>query len=169
MEKWKAIPNTRYEVSSEGRVRSLERAIKISDGRVRHYKGHLLKGRNRHGYFNVQLGRGCEKPIHRLVAEHFLENPNGYNCINHKDGNKHNNNVENLEWCNYTQNLVHAYDTKLNPRQKEVVQLSLDGEIIRKWKSGMECERELGFDHRKISRCCNGLAKTHQGYRWAFN
>lgn len=165
---WERIPNTMYEVSTDGCVRSLDRVERLSDGRYRKYKGKNLKPRDRHGYWTVQLGRNNEKAIHRLVAEVFLPNPLNCACINHIDGNKKNNNLKNLEWCTYSHNLVHAYDNKLNPRQREVIQIALDGTVVEKWKSASECERVKGFDHRKISRCCNGKAKTHRGYRWSF-
>lgn len=57
--------------------------------------------------------------VHRLVAEAFIDNPNKFPCVNHKDGNKHNNNVSNLEWCTHRQNTQHAYDTGLVNRNGE--------------------------------------------------
>lgn len=170
MEIWKTIPtNTNYQVSNYGNVRSLDRTVVYKDGRTKVCKGTNLIGRNRRGYYYVSIGRNNDVAIHRLVATMFIDNPNQYDCVNHKDGDKHNNRVDNLEWCNYTQNLVHAYDTGLNPRQKKVKQFNLDGTFVAEWKSASECERVLGFNHRKISKCCNGKSKTHRGYRWCFS
>lgn len=169
MEIWKTIPNnTNYEVSNYGRVRSKDRAIKTSDGKVRKLKGKVIKGKINKGYSIVSLGRNENVSIHRLVATTFLDNPNNYQCINHIDGNKQNNNVSNLEWCDYSQNLVHAYKTGLNPIPKRVRQFTLSGKFVKDWESASQCERELGFNHRKISKCCNGKADTHRGYRWCF-
>ena len=68
------------------------------------------------GYPCVRLcknGKSIIRKIHRLVALHYLPNPNNYKCVNHKDGNKQNNSINNLEWCTYSQNMKHAYDNKL--------------------------------------------------------
>lgn len=73
---------------------------------------------NGHGYKQVQIMRGGKRYtryVHRLVAECFLDNVEGYTEINHIDGNKANNNVNNLEWCNHSQNLIHAFRTGLHP------------------------------------------------------
>lgn len=169
MEIWKTTPiNKDYEVSNYGKVRSKDRTIKCADGRVRSIKGKTIKGKVNKGYYVVSLGRKASISIHRLVALSFLENPNNYQCINHIDGNKQNNNACNLEWCNYSQNLIHAYKNNLNPIPKKVRQIALDGTIIKDWESASQCEKELGFDHRKISKCCNNKANTHRGYRWCF-
>lgn len=74
---------------------------------------------NGHGYKQVQImrsGKRYTRYVHRLVAECFLEKPDGYDYINHKDGNKSNNSVSNLEWCTQSQNLLHAYKNELRPR-----------------------------------------------------
>lgn len=169
METWKTTPiNNDYEVSNYGRVRSKDRTIQTVDGRVRKIKGKYLKGKINKGYYVVSLGRKESVSLHRLVAMTFLDNPNNYQCINHIDGNKQNNKVNNLEWCDYSQNLIHAYKHGLNPIPKKVRQITKDGRVIRDWESASQCERELGFNHRKISKCCNGKAKTHRGYRWCF-
>jgi len=90
-----------------------------SSGYVRNTKtGRILKpGKTGGGYFAVNLfNRGVREgsvKIHRLVAEYYLQKVEGKKCVNHKDGNKENNNVENLEWCTYSENTKHAYDTGL--------------------------------------------------------
>ena len=97
-----------YTISSCGVVTN------VRTGKV--LKPYLVKG-----YKTVDIGvrrgdRGNKK-VHRLVAEAFIPNPNKRTIMNHKDGNPLNNNVENLEWCDYTRNLQHAYDTELRPRK----------------------------------------------------
>lgn len=107
MEKWSPIPNTHYSVSSEGRVRNDE-TNKIK-----------ALGDTGDGYYKVDLytdGKRETCKVHRLVGQAFIPNPKGLPQINHKDGNKLNNNVENLEWVNNSENMLHAYSTRLeNP------------------------------------------------------
>lgn len=92
-----------YEVSNQGRIRSHRK------GRVRILKPILEKW---NGYFTVSLfdadGRMHKVKVHRLVAIAFIPNPQGYSCVNHKDENKTNNNVENLEWCSKAYNTTYG-------------------------------------------------------------
>lgn len=113
---WKDINGYRglYQVSNLGRVRSLPRVIKRPIGtcmtKERILKTFQLKG----GYVNVMLrinGRSVNHNVHRLVAETFIPNINpNYDCINHIDGKKINNRVDNLEWCNHSINCLHSYE-----------------------------------------------------------
>lgn len=97
-----------YQISNLGRVKSLKRIT--VDGKT--IKERILKpGTDKPGYEFIILRKNNKSHnlmIHRLVAEAFIENPNKYSCVNHKDGNKLNNNVSNLEWCTYSYNLKHA-------------------------------------------------------------
>lgn len=119
-EVWKKIPYTSgmYSVSKSGKVKSNDRFSVNSLGVKRFYKGQLLKSYKSGwgGYYYVQLtgkkGRFREC-IHRIVAKVFIPNPNNKPQVNHKDGNKHNNRVDNLEWCTQEENIQHAYDTGL--------------------------------------------------------
>lgn len=110
-----------YQISNRGRVKSLQRKSDV-DGRL--IRSKILKtginnpGINNPGYKFVVLrknGTSKNKMIHRLVAETFLNNP--MDCINHKDGDKSNNDVDNLEWCTYSENRFHAYKTGLSPQK----------------------------------------------------
>ena len=95
-----------FMVSSEGDV-------KVTDTNLP-----ARKGDNGHGYLQVQImrkGKRYTRYVHRLVAECFLPNPNGLPEINHIDGNKANNSVENLEWCNHSDNMYHSFRTGLRP------------------------------------------------------
>lgn len=115
---WKDIKQYEgiYQVSTLGNVRSLSRDIvqqHFSDNKYcRRIKYRIVKpAKNKHGYKTVSLcfnGNKKTRNIHRLVAETFIANPNDYPCINHIDGNKENNNVNNLEWCTYKYNTSEA-------------------------------------------------------------
>lgn len=118
MEEWRDIPGHqgRYQVSSLGRTRSLDRVIHYADGRTGRFKGKVLsEWRGSYGYRQVNLGRGRGKMyVHRAVAEAFLgPQPEGAECINHKDGDRYNNSVSNLEWSTYADNNRHARNTGL--------------------------------------------------------
>lgn len=110
MENWKDIKGfeNKYQVSNFGRVKSLSRTI-IGGWKTRTLSERILKVSNRNGYLSVFLGREYRNNIHRLVAETFILNPENKTQINHKDGNKHNNHVNNLEWVTQSENTKHAY------------------------------------------------------------
>ena len=125
-EKWKEIedyPN--YQISNYGRVKSLKYYNNVYK---KYYDRELiLKEKiNKSGYKFVSLGcgkRGKKKniAIHRLVAKAFIPNIKNYKEINHKDGNKNNNRVENLEWCSRSENMLHAYKLGLHKPIQEYI------------------------------------------------
>lgn len=111
-----------YQVSNLGRVKALEK--RIDSGKChRTWKEHFLAfAIDRKGYFRVSLSKnGCSKTykVHRLVAEAFIPNPNLLPQVNHIDGNKENNVVDNLEWCSQSENMLHAYAHGLNQNNGE--------------------------------------------------
>lgn len=125
---WKPIKGFEdsYEVSNLGNVRSIDRYCiqknNKSDKYNHIYKGKILKQyKNNAGYMQVQLSykyKSIPRRVHRLVAETFIDNPNDYVCVNHIDGNKINNNVNNLEWCTYSHNNSEARRLGLNKGYK---------------------------------------------------
>ncbi len=111
-EKWISL-NGRYEVSNYGRVRSRPYEYLDNRNRLRRRRGCLLKfGIRGDGYYVVNVsGYGNKRTwkVHQLVANAFIPNPDNFRCINHKNGIKTDNRVENLEWCSYSHNLKHRY------------------------------------------------------------
>lgn len=107
--------------------------------------------------------------IHRLVANAFLENPYNLPCVNHKDENKQNNLVTNLEFCSYSYN--NSYNDKAKKigakLAKKVGQYTKDGQLIKIWPSIIEAGRN-GFKHQHICSCCKGDLKTHASYIWRY-
>lgn len=157
---WKPVLGYKglYEVSNWGRVKS------IRFGKERILKPDIV-GR---GYFQVDLwknGKVKRYYVHRLVAEAFIPNYNNLPCVNHKDENKQNNNVINLEWCSAKYNINFGTRTERVSKKlsKTVLQYDLEGNLIREWASANECGRN-GFNQSHITDCCKGKRKTHKGF-----
>lgn len=184
---WKDIKGyeNEYQVSNIGRIRSLDR-YKYQNGRYgqiqRLYRGKILKfDQDKDGYFTVKLRHKVFHRVHRLVAQTFLENPENKNTVNHKDGNKKNNCINNLEWATEKENTQHAHKTglaksamigkkgKLSNNFRIRVQIDeKTGEIIGKYNGAAEAERITGIKAQNISDCCNQKRKTAGGYIWRY-
>lgn len=168
-ETWKVVVNSndKYEVSNTGKVRRKE------TGRI------LTPSLNFCGYEYVTIcfsGKHKQIRVHRAVAEAFIPNPENKPEVNHIDGDKLNNCVENLEWCTRLENEQHAWKTGLKKRRygfehknsKEVVQLTLDNEYIKRWASASEVEKVLGYNQANISECCRHKRNFANGYMWRY-
>ena len=183
---WKDIEGYEglYQVSNWGNVKSL-------NYRKRGYAKNLTPKINNRGYEWVELRKNGKKKqvvIHRLVGETFLENPNGYPIINHKDENKTNNTVENLEWCTLSYNTKYSmerhperiiglrkprrkrnyYKTKTRYSNIHINQLTIDGRFIKQWFNMAEIKHTLNYHNTSIKECCEGKRKTAYGYKWEF-
>lgn len=121
MTNWKNIPDYEgiYEVNDHGEVRTCQGKTTYTEKHgVRRWKQRIMKQKiDKRGYKRVSLwkdGKCKDWLVHRLVAMAFLEKSEGRDCVNHIDGNPSNNNLDNLEWCNYLENVEHAFDNRLN-------------------------------------------------------
>ena len=154
-----------YQVSNYGRIKSLYFG-----------KEKILKPFNIKGYLCVYLysKNHIKKKwyIHRLVATHFLSNPYNLPEVNHKDENKENNYVDNLEWCDKLYNSNYGnrnYLISLNSVQKtKVNQYSLDGKFIKSFNSIKDACVELGLRSSCISNCCANRYSSSGGYIWKY-
>ena len=168
MEVWKDIAGYEglYRVSNLGNVESLV------TGKV------LKKLPHSTGYHAVVLYKN-RKPkrciLHRLVAEAFIPNPENKPTVNHKNGDKHDNCITNLEWATHKENQQHAFRTGLkvgvnyknNKLSTPVSQYDLNMNLIRIYPSMNEAER-CGFSCADICKCCKGKNKTSGGYIWRY-
>lgn len=177
MEIWKDVDGYEglYKVSNLGNVMSCERYVKTCGGGKRLVSESVLKpfmcpG----GYLEINLWKNNKMKttmIHRLVAKAFLENPNNFPEVNHKDENKKNNCVDNLEWCTPKYNANYGTRNQRMVEKKEtksVFMMDKSGNIIKKFDSLGEATRQTGFDISAIIRVCKGKQKTSMGYKWAY-
>lgn len=176
-ETWKDIPHfPGYQASTEGRIRSVDRMIQ----RRRDKTPFLRRGQvlrpidNGHGYKSVNILKDTDKKrrryyIHRLVLETFSDGHEEYQTdVNHKDGNKGNNRLENLEWCTRTENNYHAYNTGLHVCGESHPQAKYSADLIEEIKaeraSGkkvIDISREYGIPHQYVSGILNGKKRRH--------
>lgn len=183
IEIWKDIKDYEglFQVSNWGRVKSLGNGKTHKTSRIRKFY------KSNRGYLRVNLSKNGETKkysVHRLVAEAFLENPENKPHINHKiegDEGKTINMVffnedgsvdeerTTIEWVTVKENCNYGTHNERIAKalSKPILQLTLDGHLIREWDSMSECGRN-GFFHSAISLCCRGKQKTHKGFRWEY-
>ena len=156
MEEWRDIKGYEgyYQISNFGRVKSLSRDV----GSNRCKKETIMKtSLDKDGYENLVLrknGKQRHFRVNRLVAEAFLENPNNYPQVNHKDEDKTNNNVNNLEWCSAKYNV--NYGSRTEKASKKVI-CATTGKIF---KSIAEASKYYNLKGNHISACCKGKLKS---------
>lgn len=152
-----------YEVSNLGRVKSL--------GNSKSRKEKILKQQIRNGYLSVELSKKHQKTkkffVHRLVAIAFIPNPKNKETVNHENGDKLENRLENLNWMTRKENIAHAYETGLIKKNNNpVIAIHLDTGEQRQFNSQTEASRELGVYMKNISNVLKGRT-THVG-GWIF-
>jgi len=169
-----------YQVSNMGRVRSVNRHIQRSDGRLEFRKQQIILGYiDKDGYCRVSLRKGRGNPhgyqVHRLVALHFIENPNNLPQINHIDENKENNCATNLEWCDCKYNINYGNHNKKVSKTNfnhiniiPIKQYGKDGTFIKEWISAANASRELNIGAGEISKCCKRKQETAGGFIWRY-
>jgi len=164
---WKKINDFPYYISNLGRVKNNNGLILKTKTLRNGYESLVLTNLN-HERFN--------KTVHRLVAEAFIPNPENKETVNHKDGNKLNNLLENLEWNTQSENIKHAFNTGLktmpsnriksavNARKKKI--LCVETGTI--YESSQEAGRQTNIDARQIRDAAGGKQKTAHGYHWKY-
>ena len=160
-----------YQVSNMGTVKSLNYA------KTKKAKSLKLKKSN-NGYVSVQLKhRGKMQSVHRLVAGHFIDNPDDKPQVNHLNGNKSDNRAINLEWCTQSENMIHAYRNGLqiskglkgglHPRAKIVIRTSMYG-AEKRYPSTADVVKD-GFNRKSVIRVCQGGRRKHKNYYWSYD
>ena len=163
-EEWRDIPGYagQYQVSDQGRVRSLLwRTPRL-----------LRPWFMNKGYKCVTLGRKGNQNkclVHRLVASAFIPNPDPLyrDQVNHKNGNRTDNRVVNLEWCSNQENAIHSVNV-LGHDTQHIKKPVLCVETGERFLSVSEAARRVEGNNQNIVKCCQGKRHTHKGYHWAY-
>ena len=173
-EEWKQIvdSNGNFYISNYGRVKN----VKPQHGTEPKIMKQCI---DRLGYYKVHIPFPVRRKsvlVHRLVARMFIPNPNLYREINHKDGNKANNYVDNLEWCTRSYNVKHAFDTGLkvnkkgseHPCAKKCYEYDMKGNLIKEWGSIAEAADFYKDVTGNVCAACSGKYKTFHGHIWSY-
>ena len=151
---------TDYSVSTEGEVRKDTTNYILSQSSQQDYKfvGLIINGKQK------------RMRVHRMVALAFIDNPDNKPYVNHINGNRSDNNVENLEWVTPSENTQHAVDTGLfkSGRARAVIQYNLNGEQMATFESASEAARQTGGSHSKITMCCRRQRDSANDYQWRY-
>ena len=173
---WKEIKDyTNYYVSNKGNILNIyEKAIK-RNSKEKGIAFRILKPTiDSNGYCCICLYKNNVSKIfkvHRLVAEAFIKNPKNLPQINHKDENKYNNIVDNLEWCTQQYNMNYGCrNEKVSKNQSKykIIQMDKNNNIIKIWDNIWELTHNTNFKKYNIYCCCRGKYKTAYGYKWKY-
>lgn len=162
------------DVYEDGKIFKHEREVVIKCGKTRVYKAHFIKEHdNGHGYKAIHFWVNKtykHEYVHRIVAITYIPNPNNYLEVNHIDGNRSNNNVSNLEWCDRKYN-VNDYVKKGRGfyADTKVCQFDLMNNFIKEHNSIALAGKDIGCTGENISMCLKGKSKTAKGYLWKYS
>ena len=165
--------NGLYQVSNLGRIKGTKREV-LRNGNVYHWKERILTPQiEKNGYIRFILsknGKMYRILIHRAVAEAFIENKENKPQVNHKNGNKKDNTVKNLEWVTAQENTLHSLKNGLRKPQKtkKIIQLDEKKKFIKIWNSAREAGNYLNINHSLIYECCRGKIKKAGNYIWEY-
>ena len=175
---WKPIKGYYgLEVSNQGRVRRTKHTNKGNIGKYKDKLPYILKTSNdKDGYVLVTLsenGKNFHARMHRLVAETFIPNTENKPQVNHINGIKNDNRVENLEWSTRSENIRHRINVlgiKLtnNIKSKPVLQYDMQMNFIKEYPSAKEAHRQTGMSQGHISQCCRGEFKQYNKFIWKY-
>lgn len=168
VETWKPVKDYEghYEISSFGRVKSLARVRKSARGGIAPLRERIMKLKtSKAGYLVVHLldhGRTCWPAVHRLVSDAFIENPDNKPTVNHKDADKKNNNVSNLEWATHSEQMVHAVDNELlevrgSPKFTKEMKVQMHDYYVNSGCSISELARIFQTSERTAGRVAKGV------------
>lgn len=149
-----SFDNDRYLVSKDGKIFDTLRNKEVKTFVRNGYPCVRLKTLN--GYKNFY--------VHRILANIFIQNRKGLPCINHIDGNKMNNSIDNLEWCTYSENISHAYKCKLRHNSRRITCIETGEE----YESVAEASKRTGIGRSAITECLRGRNKTCARKHWKY-
>jgi hypothetical protein len=165
-----------YEATECGRIRRKDKVI-TRDG----HKPFLMRGKeleftfDKDGYHKTALRKHGKRHyfrVHRIIADTFIPNPNNLPIVNHKNGIKHDNQVDNLEWCTYSENVIHGFEVLgrvgYNGGQNVPVLMidPISGKVLNRFESMLEAGIHVGVTNITISACVKGRLNTAGGYKW---